>query len=177
DHPALENAPLDITSADAAALHTAAAAARSVLAAALTELGTSRTSRETAMEALRTRMRGLINELDILLPDEDPRWYRFGLSAPADPETPAIPEAPTLTPGIAGSGLLFLDWPDTRRTDRYRVWQKKPGETTFTPAATVTESDATLTALPLGVLLEFQITALNDAGESVPSPAGMVTLA
>lgn len=176
DHPAHENAPLDITSAEAATLHTAAATARSGLTAALTHLATTRTARETAMETLRTRMRGLINELDILLPDDDPRWYRFGLSAPGDPETPAIPAAPILTPGIAGSGLLFLDWPDTRRTDRYRVWQKKPGETAFTSVATVTESDATLTALPIGILLEFQITAVNDAGESVPSPVSGITL-
>jgi hypothetical protein len=176
DHPAYENAPLEVTSEEAETLHQAAATARSGLTAALARVSTTRTDRETAMDTLRTRMRGLINELDILLPDEDPRWYRFGLSAPGDAETPAIPAAATLTPGIAGSGLLFLDWPDTRRTARYRVWLKKPGEPAFTPVATVTESDATLTGLPLGVLLEFQITALNDAGESTPSPAGSITL-
>ncbi len=176
DHPTYENAPLEITSAEAATLHTAANNARSTLAAALTHLANCRTARETAMENLRTRMRGLISELDTLLPDDDPRWYRFGLNAPGDPETPAIPAASTLTPGISGSGLLFLDWPDTRRTDRYRVWQKKPGESAFTPVATVTESDATLTALPAGILLEFQITAVNDAGESVPSPVSGITL-
>lgn len=174
--PAHENAPLGITAAAALALHTASATARAAVNTALQDLATARLTRETAVDALRTRMRGLITELATLLPDDDARWYTFGLSAPGDPETPGIPAAPTLTPGIAGSGLLFLDWPDTRRTDRYRVWQKSPGETAFTPVATVTESDATLTALPTGILLEFQITALNDAGESTPGSASTITL-
>ena len=174
--PAHENAPLGITAAAALALHTASATARAAVNTALRNLATARLTRETAVDALRTRMRGLITELATLLPDDDARWYAFGLSAPGDPETPGTPAAPTLTPGIAGSGLLFLDWPDTRRTDRYRVWQKQPGESAFTAVATVTESDATLTALPTGIPLEFQITALNDAGESIPGPASTITL-
>lgn len=175
-HPAHENAPLGITAAAAQVLITASATARAALNAALQNLATARLARETAVTTLRTRMRGLISELATLLAADDARWYSFGLSAPGDPETPGIPAAAILTPGIPGSGLLFLDWPDTRRTDRYRVWQKKPGETTFTPVATVTESDATLSSQPLGVLLEFQITAVNAAGESVPSAISRITL-
>lgn len=174
--PAQENAPLGITAAAAQLLHSATATARAAVNTALRNLATARLARETAVDALRNRMRGLIAELNTLLPADDARWYAFGLSAPADPETPGIPAAATLTPGISGSGLLFLDWPDTRRTDRYRVWMKKPGEATFTPVATVTESDATLSALPLRAALEFQITALNDAGESIPSPLSSITL-
>ena len=175
-HPDHENAPLDITAADAQTLHAESATARAAVKDALKNLTLARRARETAVDGLRTRMRGLITELDTLLPDDDPRWYVFGLNAPADPETPGTPDAPTLTPGLPGSGLLFLDWPDTSRSDRYRVWQKLPGETAFTPVATVTESDATLTALPLATLLEFQITAVNEAGESVPSPVSSITL-
>lgn len=174
--PAHENAPLGITAAAAQALHTASATARAAVNTALQNLATTRLARETAVDTLRTRMRGLISELAILLPDDDARWYTFGLSAPGDPETPGTPAAPTLTPGIAGSGLLFLDWPDSRRTERYRVWQKKPGEPAFTPVATITESDASLTNLPTGILLEYQITAVNTAGESTPSPASTITL-
>jgi hypothetical protein len=175
-HPAHENAPLAITAADAQALHAVSAAARSAVKEALKNLTIARRARETAMDALRIRMRGLVTELHTVLPDDDPRWYSFGLSAPADPETPGNPAAPTLTLGLPGSGLLFLDWPDTRRTVRYRVWQKLPGETAFRPVATVTESDATLTDLPLATPLEFQITAVNAAGESVPSPVSTIIL-
>ncbi len=175
-HPEQENAPLLITAATAATLHADFKSARAEVKSALTALGISRDQREKEITALRTRMRGLIAEITTLLPDDDPRWYQFGLNAPADPETPTIPEAPILTPGTLGSGLLFLDWPDTRRTDRYRVWQKLPTDTAFTPVATVTESDATLDSLPTGILLEFQITALNEAGESIPSPVSSITL-
>lgn len=174
--PTQENVPLGITATAAQALHSSSSTARAAVHAALQNLGTARLARETAVETLRTRMRGLINELATLLPDDDARWYTFGLSAPGDSETPGIPAAPTLTPGSTGSGMLFLDWPDTRRTERYRVWQKLPGESAFTPVTTVTESDATLTALPLGVQLEFQITALNEAGESVAGPVSSITL-
>ena len=37
-------------------------------------------------------------------------------------------------------------------------------------------SDATLTALPVGVPLQLQITAANDAGESIPGPMSAITL-
>lgn len=174
--PAHENAPLGITAAAAQLLITASSAARSALNAALQNLATARLAREAAVSTLRTRMRGLISELATLLPADDARWYTFGLSAPGDPETPGVPAAAILTPGISGSGLLFLDWPDTRRTDRYRVWQKKPGDPAFTAVATVSESDATFSAQPIGILLEFQITAINAAGESVPSAVSSITL-
>lgn len=76
------------------------------------------------------------------------------------------------TPGIPGSGLLFLDWPDTRRTDRYRVWLKKPGESAFTP---VTASHAPSTDSASASRWKFKITALSAAGESVPGPVNGIT--
>lgn len=175
-HPAHENAPLGITAAAAGILYDAFTLARGNLNKAMNALGAARDTRETALETLRIRMRGLIDELDVLLIDDDPRWYTFGLNAPGDPETPGIPEAPTLTPGAPGSGRLFIDWPDTRRSDRFRVWLKKTGETEASPVATVTESEASLTNLPLNTLLELHITAANDAGESVRGPVAVVTL-
>lgn len=161
---------LGITAAAADALFTTFSDARAALNTSLQTLGTSRQARETAIETLRTRMRGLVTELNTLLDDDDPRWYQFGLNAPGDPEAPAA------TPGAAGSGLLILDWPDSRRASRYRVWLKKPADAAFQPVATVNESDATLTALPLGVALQIRITAANDAGESAPGPEITVTL-
>lgn len=41
---------------------------------------------------------------------------------------------------------------------------------------TTTESETTLTSLPLGIPLELHITALNQAGESVPGPVAGETL-
>jgi len=90
---------------------------------------------------------------------------------------PRFPFLPILC-AIAGSNLepeIFL-WPDTRRADRYRVWLKKPADADFAPVATTAESDATLTALPVGVPLQLQITAANDAGESIPGPMSAITL-
>ncbi len=103
-----------------------------------------------------------------MIADDDARWYAFGLNRPADPQTPGIPDGQLVTPGAAG--VLYIDWADSRRAEHYRVWKKVVGvDTEFTAAASVSDSDATLTGLPSGATVEIQVTAVNDAGESVPS--------
>ena len=124
--------------------------------------------RDAAVEALKTRMRGVISELDQLLGDTDPRWDAFGLNAPGAAETPDTPEALVLTPGAPGT--LLADWADARLAARYRVWILIVGvDTDFRPAATVTDSDATLPVLGSGKTVRVRVTAVNDAGESTPS--------
>ena len=175
-HAAQENAPLGLTAAAAVAVFDALSAARAAVHAALQALGQARDGREAAVEALRRRMRGLVTELETLLEDADPRWYAFGLNAPGDPATPGIPEGLVLTAGAPGAGTLFADWADSRRAARYRVWLRKPGEADFSPAATVSESDALLTGLPAGAPLTLRVTAANDAGESLPGAEAAITL-
>ncbi len=175
-HTAQENAPLGITAAAAGTLFTTFSTARAALNTAMQTLGNARQARDAAIGTLRIRARGLVTELATLLDNTDPRWYAFGLNAPGDPETPGIPEPPTLTAGAPGSGILIADWPDTRRADRYRVWLKKPADPAFLPVATTAESDTTLTILPIGISLQLQITAANDAGESSPGPTATITL-
>ena len=103
-----------------------------------------------------------------MLSDTDPRWEAFGLSAPGAVERPDAPEALIVTPG--GTGTLLADWAEARRATRYRVWvQIVSVDTDFRAVATVTDSDATLTALPTGKTVKIRVTALNDAGESTPS--------
>jgi hypothetical protein len=64
---------------------------------------------------LRDRARGLIDELDQLIADDDPRWHAFGLNRPSDPETPEVPESLVLTAGPLGTGTVLADWADARR--------------------------------------------------------------
>jgi hypothetical protein len=108
---------------------------------------------------------GLIAELEQLLPDDDPRWYAFGLNPPAAPATPEVPDGLVLTPGEPG--ILHADWADTPRAQRYRVWKQVVGtDEDFVAALTVNDSDATLTALPSGATVRVRVTAVNEAGES-----------
>ena len=73
-----------------------------------------------------------------------------------------------VTPGVAGT--LFIDWADARRATRYRVWiQVMTVDADFRAAATVTDSDATVSGLPGGKTVKVRVTAANDAGESQAS--------
>ncbi len=173
-NPTHEAPPL-VTAARATALEKALSSARAAVNGAATLISQNKSSRDAADTALRARMRGLIAELRQLIGDADPRWYAFGLNAPADPNTPGIPDGLVLTLGAAG--VVYADWADARRAERYRVWKKVAGvDTEFIAAASVTDSDATLTGLPSGATVEFRVTALNDAGESQPGATVSVVM-
>jgi hypothetical protein len=167
-NPARENLPLLITAAQAQTLADANSAARAASNQSNTDAGNAMAAREAAAAALRRRLRALVEELVGLIADDDARWYAFGFNAPADPETPGVPEHLTATPGAPGSLTLYVDWDDSRRAERYHVFTKGAADTQPVPRATVTESNATLTGLTAGPV-QVTVTALNDAGESVPS--------
>ena len=171
---AQEAAPL-VTAARATLLGTALSDARAAVNAAATTIGQNKGARDSADTALRARMRGLVAELGQLIEDNDPRWYAFGLNAPADPNTPGIPDGLVLTPGSAG--VVYADWADARRAKRYRVFKKVTGvDNAFLAATTVTDSDATISGLPSGATVQIQITAVNDAGESQPGTSASVVV-
>jgi len=154
-----------VTAARAGELFAALSAARSAVNQGLTDIGQKKAIRDAAEKALRTRLRGLIAELGQLLPDDDPRWYAFGLNPPAAPDTPEIPDGLVLTHGEPGT--LLADWADAPRAQRYRVWKQVVGvDEDFVAALTVNDSDATLTGLPSGTTVRIRVTAVDDAGES-----------
>jgi hypothetical protein len=167
--PAHEVAPLDVTAAIAGQRFTALSDARHAMDDGLSVCGQKKNVKNAALVALKRRMRGLITELETLLEDDDPRWRAFGLNAPADPDTPDIPEALVLLAGVAGS--ILADWSDARRADRYRVWLQIVGvDTEFRAVMTVNDSDATITGLTSGQTVRVRITAVNEQGdESQPS--------
>lgn len=173
--PAQEAPPL-VTAARATTLTAALTNARNAVNGAQTLIGINKTARDAAVAALRKRMRGLIDELGTLLTDEDARWYAFGLNRPSDPETPGIPDSLVVTAG--SPGVVYVDWADSRRADHYRVWKQIVGvDVDFISVATVTDSDATLTGLPTAATVNIQVTAVNNAGESMPSTAVSVVVA
>jgi hypothetical protein len=167
-HPAHTNAGLGVTAAAAGALFTALSDARSEVHDAINDAAAAKATRDQTVQALRIRMRGLIDELDQLLEDDDARWYAFGLNRPSDPQTPDVPEDLILAAGPAGT--VIADWGNARRAERYRVFKQIVGtDADFVFNQTVTESDATLSSLPSGETLKVRVTAANDAGESAPS--------
>ena len=170
-HAAQEVAALNVTSAQAGTLFTALSTARSAVNNALSEVADKKAARDGTVRSLNRRMRGLVDELGQLLADTDPRWAAFGLLAPGASETPDSPDGIVLVAG-AEPGSILVDWADVPRASRYRVFKQVMGtDANFLPAATVNDSDATLTGFTTGATVRIQITAVNDAGESQPSAA------
>ncbi len=172
-NPAREIAQINFTAAAAGTAFNALSDARSAFNQSTTALSQAINTRDDAEAALRTRMRGLIDELEQVLGDADPLWYAFGLNAPADPATPGIPDGLVLTPGPAGT--IYADWADARRAESYHVYGELPGGHP-NRLATVTDSDATLTGLPSGGIFKITITAVNAAGESQPCAEVVITV-
>lgn len=168
-HAAHASEDMDVTVAAATTVETALKTARGDLATAITDCGTTKNARDTAEENLRTKMSGLISELDQLMPDDDPRWHQFGLSMPSDPSLPEAPEGLVVIPGTPGT--LLADWEDALRADRYRVYLQVVGvDADFHALPTpFYDSDATVPGLPSGATVKVRVTSVNDAGESGPS--------
>ena len=69
-----------------------------------------------------------------------------------------------------GSGHLLATWGGAPLGDRYRVYKKVVGvDNEFVLAATVTDTEANLNTFTPGQLVRVRVTALNEAGESLPS--------
>jgi len=167
-HPEAEVADWDVTAVRAKELHDALAAQAAAASAAASEQRQKRIVRDAAVAALDARARALRNELKQLLEDNDPRWLDFGFSVPADVSTPQAPEGLTVTAGGAGEALL--SWGHTVNADRYQIYQEVVGvDTKPVKAASVTETSKELRNLPTGAHVKFYVTAINSAGESLPS--------
>lgn len=171
---AQQNAPLNVTAARAGNLFTALSDARSAAADGNTDCGKKKNLRDTTVAALRTRMSGLVNELDQLLEDDDPLWLAFGLNLPGATNLPDPADSLILTAG--GPGVVLADWSDASRATRYRVFKQVVGvDANFVAVATVNDSDCTLSGLPSGKTVRVQVVSANDAGQSEPStPAEIV---
>ena len=176
NHPAHESTDMDATAAIADTVYTNISNARATLDQKITLSGTAKNARDAAEANLRKRMNGLVAELVVVLSDEDPRWHAFGLSRPADEETP---EPPSFTTLVAGSvpGTVLVDWDDALRADHSRVWLLRVGtDTDFHAVQSPTDSDATLSGLTSGSMIKVRVTSVNDAGESQPGPEATIVV-
>jgi hypothetical protein len=174
-NPGKENLGLGVSAAAADAQATALSNARAAANNANATAGQKKSLRDAAAEKLRQRLIGLVRELAQLIPGDDPRWYAFGLNRPDDPSTPAIPAELVLTNG--GPGLVLADWADARRAERYKVEKMVVGtDADWIEALQVTESEATLTGLPVGATVKVRILAANKAGDSQPGDPAQITV-
>jgi len=87
------------------------------------------------------------------------------------PDATGIPEVPEgLTVIGGGPGHLLAHWETAPLAARYRVFKKVVGvDNEFVFAATVTDTESNLNTFTSGQLVRVRVTAVNDAGESLPS--------
>ncbi|HEX8078312.1 MAG TPA: hypothetical protein VF511_10900 [Chthoniobacterales bacterium] len=124
-NPTHEVASLNATAAACTTAANAISTAASTSNQSNTDAGIAKSNLEVGLANARSRLSGLRHELGQLLEDDDDRWYAFGFSKPSDPDTPEVPENLVLTPGPAGSHMMFIDWDNALRATSYRVLIKR----------------------------------------------------
>lgn len=164
---------LVLTAVLAGTLHTAFSDARSARNNHDTDGNTALNARNVAEEKLRTRLRGLIGELETLLDALDARWLAFGLKRPGAPDAPDAPENTRVT--ALGGRKLRVQCDPTPRADYFQVWKKVAGvDADFVLADSPHEPDVILEDLPLNAVVEIKMRGVN---ETDPGPFGAVVSA
>jgi len=162
DNPAHEVAAMQLTAARAATLHTALSDARAARNTHDALLAETKAARDAAVEALRTRLRGLIGELEQLLDPMSPHWLTFGLKRPGAPDSPAKVTNTRAT--AAGGGKVRVQCDPAARADYYQIYQQLPGEENFTLADSPPMPDETLEGYTVGATVKFKMRAVNETG-------------
>lgn len=166
-HPELES-PGVVTAVMLEDLHSTYATDLTAAAIAATTLRQKTEARDVETLALERRLRGLFQELKRLLSPHDARWLEFGFNVPGDPTTPKAPEDLAVTPGLPGH--LSASWTSPVGANRFRVFRKVAGQDDkFMAAASTAETAIELDNLTSGAHVQLYVTAINEAGESLPS--------
>jgi len=132
-------------------------------------------TRANAVDALRKRVRGLIEELTILLPADDPRWEDFGLNIPANPTAPE--PVPAVFASVLGNGRIEVSYEYATRATRYRVETFIVGvDTDWVSKATPKDLEVILKNFTAGQVVKIRVIAFNDGGDANPSPEAQVTV-
>lgn len=127
-------------------------------------------ARKKADGLLLKQSRGLVSELELILPENDVRWMDFVAAVPADPRRPESVDGIVVTGGAPGA--LEVDWERSVRSARFHVEVLVPGPgAVFKRVATVKDTNASLTGLTPSSEVQVRVIAVNEAGEALPSEA------
>lgn len=173
--PTHENAGMGATAALCLAAWTTLSDARHGVSAAESAQTTALNTRTATTDALRKRVRGLINELETLIAADDPRWEAFGLNIPANPRAPE--PVLNVTAAALGNGRIEASWPYATRATRYRVETFTVGvDTEWQNKASAKDLEVILKGLTAGQVVKVRIIASNDGGDAAPCPEVVVTV-
>ena len=174
--PAHESAEMGATAALCLAAWTTLSNARQAVANAESAQTTAFTNRTTAENALRKRVRGLIDELDGLIALDDPRWEDFGLNIPANPSAPESVTSVTLAP--ASANRLEVTWPYAVRALRYIIEIFIVGvDTEWRNGGKSKDLAVILKGFTAGQIVKVRVVAVNDGGNAAPCPEAQAVIA
>jgi transposase len=173
--PAHESADMGATAAICLTAWDALSTTRQGIADAESAQTTALTNQTDAADGLRKRVRGLINELDELIEDDDARWEAFGLNIPANPSAPESVASVTAAP--LGNGRFTATWPYATRAIRYRAETFIVGvDTEWKNKGSFKDLEAILKGFTAGQTVKVRIVAGNDGGDAAPSPEAQVVV-
>ena len=174
--PANESVDMGATAAICLAAWTTLSNARQVVANSESAQTTAFANRTTAEGALRKRVRGLINELEGLISDDDARWEDFGLNIPANPSAPESVASVTLAP--ASANRLEVTWPYAVRATRYIIEILIVGvDPDWHTAANSKDLTVILKGFTAGQTVKVRVVAANDGGNAAPCPEAQAVIA
>jgi len=173
DNAANESVDMGATAALCQAAWTALSDARQAVSNAESAQTTAFTARAAAADTLRRRVRGLIGELETLIPDDDARYEAFGLNIPANPSAPETVATVTLT--ALGSGRVGVAWTYAVRSTRVGLEAKIVGvDADFVSKGSFKDLETILKGFAAGQTVQVRATAKNDGGDAAPSPVASV---
>ena len=137
-------------------------------------------AKETALTALEDAMKSDIKYAENTVGDDDAKLSLIGWGARKDPTALTAPgQTLELTVPVQGDGNVSLAWKqpiDGGDPAAYKVMRRERPAGAWEDAATAVTTEATLTAQPKAIELEYQIIAVNKAGEGLGSNTQMVVL-
>lgn len=173
--PASENAGMGATAALCSAAWTTLSGTRQAVGDCESAQTIAFDARASATDALRKRVRGLINELETLIAADDPRWEAFGLNIPANPSAPEPVGSVSAAP--LGSGRIELSYSYATRAVRYKVESWITGvDTEWQSKANAKDLEVILKGYTAGQQVRLRVIASNDGGDAGPSPEAVVTV-
>jgi hypothetical protein len=130
-------------------------------------------ARDDAFEKLRARIRGLRGELDLLLEDDDSRWYQFGFRRPIDGRLPLPVQGLVVRAGAAGE--VIAEWQPSTRALNYRVSRTILGvDATPVEIGLFNDLTATIRPLPSDASVRIDVSSRNSSGETDPAQATII---
>ena len=166
----------EVTAARSQAQHDELSACRTAANMASTAQNTALNAKKAGLVTLRKLLIGLVDELQLKLSADDPRWEEFGLNIPANPRPPE--PASELVLSTAGLNRILAEWePGTRSDDdRILIWIVGTDTDWREYGKSGGDGEETLKNLPSGATVKVKIIALNGSLEAADGPEAQMVV-